>query len=121
VVCRSTQLIDRRSIRALQIQGSDSNGNFWLFGGYGYDLGILAQQNLNDVWEYQPSNGPLPTTATPTLSLASGTYAAAQTLLMNDTTDGAFIFIALLSFLQPSYHPLFRHAESDRNGQRLFE
>ena len=35
---------------------TDANGNFWLFGGYGYansDSGGL----LNDLWEYEPSVG----------------------------------------------------------------
>ena len=33
---------------------TDSNGNFWLFGGLGYDLtGAVA--DINDLWEYNPT------------------------------------------------------------------
>jgi N-acetylneuraminic acid mutarotase len=32
------------------------NGDFWLFGGYGFD-GVGDLGYLNDVWRYQPSNG----------------------------------------------------------------
>jgi N-acetylneuraminic acid mutarotase len=35
---------------------SDSKGNFWLFGGWGYDsAGILGW--LNDLWQFNPSSG----------------------------------------------------------------
>ncbi len=35
---------------------TDSAGNLWLFGGYGYDsTGALG--NLSDLWEYSPSTG----------------------------------------------------------------
>ena len=35
---------------------TDANGNFWLFGGYGYDsTGNLG--SLNDLWRYSPSAG----------------------------------------------------------------
>jgi N-acetylneuraminic acid mutarotase len=35
---------------------TDANGNFWLFGGVGYDsAGQLGE--LNDLWEYSPSTG----------------------------------------------------------------
>jgi N-acetylneuraminic acid mutarotase len=32
---------------------SDSSGNFWLFGGYGYD-GASGEGYLNDLWEFSP-------------------------------------------------------------------
>jgi N-acetylneuraminic acid mutarotase len=35
---------------------TDSSGNLWLFGGYGYDS-ISALGDLNDMWEYSPSSG----------------------------------------------------------------
>ena len=34
----------------------DSSGNFWFFGGLGYDS-VGAFSKLNDLWEYTPSNG----------------------------------------------------------------
>jgi N-acetylneuraminic acid mutarotase len=33
---------------------TDSSGNFWLFGGAGYDGGVTSS-NFNDVWEFSPS------------------------------------------------------------------
>jgi N-acetylneuraminic acid mutarotase len=35
---------------------SDSSGNLWLFGGYGYDATGVAGY-LNDLWQYSPSTG----------------------------------------------------------------
>lgn len=63
---------------------TDSSGNFWLFGGAG--------GTGNDLWEYQPSTGALPTTATPVLSLPSGSYTSAQSATISDATNGAFIY-----------------------------
>ena len=34
---------------------TDVNGNFWLFGGYGYDS--INQGYLNDLWKYNPVSG----------------------------------------------------------------
>lgn len=33
----------------------DSNGNFWLFGGYGCNYASGVTANLNDLWEYNPT------------------------------------------------------------------
>lgn len=33
---------------------NDADGNFWLFGGYGYDAASCG--NLNDIWKYNPSS-----------------------------------------------------------------
>jgi LysM repeat protein len=64
---------------------TDIYGNFWLFGGDGSDAqGVIGY--LNDLW------GHLPVTATPTFSLASGTYATAQTVTISDATSGALIY-----------------------------
>lgn len=37
---------------------TDTNGNYWLFGGFGYDSGSPSPGNLNDLWEYSPTPGP---------------------------------------------------------------
>ena len=40
------------------ISWTDSSGNFWLFGGNGYDAGITDPNNvgyLNDLWEFTPA------------------------------------------------------------------
>ena len=69
----------------------DSKGNFWLFGGYGFDSngnGAL----LNDLWSYQPPAVTLQSVATPVLSVPSGAYTTAQTVSITDATSGATIF-----------------------------
>jgi hypothetical protein len=63
---------------------TDKNGNFWLFGGEGGNLTYL-----NDLWEYQPA---VPSAATPTFSVAAGTYSAIQTVTISDATAGASIY-----------------------------
>jgi len=66
---------------------TDGSGNFWLFGGQGYDInGNFGE--LNDLWEYQP----YAVTATPTFSPAAGTYSSAQTVTISDGTSGATIY-----------------------------
>jgi len=68
-----------------------SGGNFWLFGGYGADASDGSGE-LNDLWSFQPP-GPAPTAAaTPTFSLASGTYPTAQIVTISDATAGAAIY-----------------------------
>lgn len=73
----------------------DKSGNLWLYGGYGFDVNG-SQADFNDLWVYQTSAASLPVTATPSLSISTGTYAAGQTLDISDTTPGATIdyFIA---------------------------
>lgn len=42
--------------RNIPVTWTDANGNFWLFGGYGYDsAGNLGP--LSDLWEYSPASG----------------------------------------------------------------
>jgi len=41
--------------RESAVSWTDASGNFWLFGGFGYDsLGVYG--DLNDLWEYAPSS-----------------------------------------------------------------
>jgi hypothetical protein len=73
---------------------TDSSGNFWLFGGYGDeptysgpdpDYGLGYQ---NDLWEFQG----FPNAATPSFSVATGTYNAIQTVAISDATPSASIY-----------------------------
>ena len=42
--------------RTSAVAWTDASGNFWLFGGMGYDsIGIFG--DLNDLWKYSPSTG----------------------------------------------------------------
>jgi N-acetylneuraminic acid mutarotase len=74
---------------------TDKAGNFWLFGG----SGVLANgptgevNDFNDLWRYQPSTTySFPTVATPTFSVAGGTFTTVQTVTISDTTPDATIF-----------------------------
>ena len=69
---------------------TDSNGNLWLFGGYGFD----ATGNygpLNDLWEYQPPGASL-SVAKPIFLPVEGTYTSAQSVTISDATAGATIY-----------------------------
>jgi N-acetylneuraminic acid mutarotase len=66
---------------------TESNGNFWLFGGLGIDSSG-HQGYLNDLWEYQA----IETASTPTFSVAAGSYITIQTVAISDTTPGAQIY-----------------------------
>ncbi len=59
------------------------NGNFWLFGGFGYNVTF---GDLNDLWEA------VPPTPTPAFSLVAGTYQGTQTLTISDAINGAAIY-----------------------------
>ena len=74
---------------------TDQSGNLWLFGGSAFDA-QGAQGILNDLWEYTLAGTPIvppPTpTASPSFSLAAGTYTSAQMLTISDQTTGATIY-----------------------------
>lgn len=80
---------------------TDNNGNFWLLGGIGIDQDGNGGY-LNDLWEFQPNSGSVQVTATPSLSLASGTYTTWQTLTISDATPGASIAYVLNGKLPPA-------------------
>jgi hypothetical protein len=78
--------------REAAVSWTDQSGNFWLFGGWGEDSNA-AKGYLNDMWEYQPSAvSSTPTAATPTFSVAGGSYSSAQTVTLSDSTSGATIY-----------------------------
>ncbi len=76
--------------RGAAMTWTDASGNFWLFGGSGYDADG-RNGDLNDLWRYQSASALNPT-ATPSFSLPSGTYSAAQTVTISDVTPGATIY-----------------------------
>jgi hypothetical protein len=43
--------------RAAACAWRDTNGDFWLFGGYGFDGTSSMEDNLNDLWKYDMSSG----------------------------------------------------------------
>ena len=73
---------------------TDKSGNFWLFGGAGYDSADTPGF-LNDVWEYQHPTGATTTLSpapAPTFSEPTGTYVDTQTFTISDTAPGAKIY-----------------------------
>ena len=77
---------------------SDSDENLWLFGGSGCGLvppGYpFGGGDLNDLWEFRPS-APIGPAATPTFSIAAGTYTAAKQVEIRDTTLDSTIYYTL--------------------------
>ena len=73
---------------------TDASGHLWLFGGWGSDA-IGNQGWLNDLWEYLPPGGSLPSAATPTFSGPAGTHASMVTVTLADATSGASIYYTL--------------------------
>jgi hypothetical protein len=70
---------------------TDTKGNFWLLGGFGY-VATSKGGYLNDLWEYQPSAIAFPAASQPTFSLAPGTYSTAQIVSVVDATPNAVIY-----------------------------
>lgn len=69
----------------------DQTGNFWLFGGGGYDSnGVLG--GLNDLWEYQPAATALPPAITPTFNPLPGSYPTNQSVTIGNGMTNAQIY-----------------------------
>ena len=69
---------------------TDSNGNLWLFGGYGLDANG-TRGYLNDLWELsQPAF--VWQLAPPVFSVLPGTYNSPQTLTLSDIIPGAIVY-----------------------------
>ncbi len=69
----------------------DSSGNLLVFGGIGFDV-TGTSGYLNDLWKYQLNATASPAAATPTFSIAAGTYGTPQSVTISDTTPGATIY-----------------------------
>lgn len=55
------------------VSWTDSSGNLWLFGGFGYDS-TGTEFDLNDLWEYSPSSGEWTWMSGSTTANATGVY-----------------------------------------------
>ena len=97
------------------VSWTDSTGNLWLFGGSGVDSAGKPGE-LNDLWEYQPPNS---STATPTFSVATGTYTAAQTVTITDATAGASIYYTTDGTTPTKTSPLYSGAITVANTETL--
>jgi hypothetical protein len=69
-----------------EVAWTDTMGNFWLFGGI--LTNDTVQGSLNDLWEYQP----YAFAASPTFSVASGTYTSTQAVTITNSTPDATIY-----------------------------
>jgi N-acetylneuraminic acid mutarotase len=59
--------------RVTALAWTDSTGNFWLFGGYGYDQSDNLD-DLNDLWKYSPSSGQWTWMSGSAQAAATGSY-----------------------------------------------
>ena len=78
------------TIRVQERRGSafiDSRGNFWLFGGEGYDLNGNHGE-LNDMWEFTSQSAAV----APVFGVASGSYQPGQTVSLKSSTGNALIY-----------------------------
>jgi N-acetylneuraminic acid mutarotase len=76
--------------RSLATAWTDTNGNFWLFGGEGNNI-VSTFGYFQDMWEFQPNTGGQPVVSTPTFSPAPGSYTTPQAVSISDATSGAAI------------------------------
>ncbi len=73
--------------RAAPTSWTDASGNFWLFGGVGYD----SQGNegeLNDLWKYTPSTGEWTWVSGSNAANQDGTYGTEGTAAVGNTPGG---------------------------------
>jgi N-acetylneuraminic acid mutarotase len=71
---------------------TDQNGDFWLFGGFGYDV-TGNQADLSDLWKFQPSTKVLPPATRPLFSILPGLYSDGGLLkLSNGMPDGKIYY-----------------------------
>jgi N-acetylneuraminic acid mutarotase len=77
--------------RAGSSNWTDTNGNFWLFGGQGADHSPDDGSNLplNDLWKYKSA---VPTAAMPVFNPAGGVYTGVKSVTISDATAGATIY-----------------------------
>ncbi len=69
---------------------TDKSGDFWFFGGYGFDSSG-NWGHLNDLWVFQSTVGALPAVM-PAFSPVAGIYAAGQTVQISSATPNATIY-----------------------------
>jgi len=91
---RKSASTNQPGVRTWAMSWRDSSGNLWLFGGEGNIVSGIDNRP-NDLWKYQLASATNSTTATPTFSLAAGTYTASQSLTITDTTANASIYYTL--------------------------
>jgi hypothetical protein len=75
--------------RHLAVSWADDAGNFWLFGGYGFDsTGTGGSLPLNDLWTYSPSTGFWTWVSGSTIGNSVGVYGAQGTAASGNLPGG---------------------------------
>jgi N-acetylneuraminic acid mutarotase len=79
--------------REASVGWTDSAGNFWLFGGVGYDSAGF-NGNLNDLWEFSPSTGQWTWVSGSAVANSSGVYGTLGTESASNSPGGRFAPVA---------------------------
>jgi N-acetylneuraminic acid mutarotase len=74
--------------RLAAVSWTDDSGNYWLFGGQGFDS-VGAYGDLNDLWKYQFT---VPTAAEPVFAPGAGSFSGDFDVTITDSTVGATIY-----------------------------
>jgi N-acetylneuraminic acid mutarotase len=74
---------------------TDNSGNFWLYGGDGYDAALFLNY-LNDVWEYVPS-APAPVPGFAVVDLNNQAFNNTQTFTVQEGTSGTTTISTVVS------------------------
>ena len=74
--------------RESAVTWTDASGNFWLFGGYGFDSGTPGAGELNDLWEYSPTTGTWTWVSGSDLGNQSGVYSGTEVPGGRDSSVG---------------------------------
>ena len=79
--------------REVSISWTDSSGNFWLFGGAGFDS-TGAAGSLNDLWEFSPATGAWKWVSGSSLANASGQYGVVGVPASSNSPGARFASVA---------------------------
>jgi N-acetylneuraminic acid mutarotase len=69
-------------------QGTDAQGNLWLFGGTGYAASGGSAESLSDLWKYSPSSGEWTWVAGPSSGNNNGVYGTKGVAAAANTPGG---------------------------------
>lgn len=73
--------------REKAVAWTDKKGNFWMFGGYGFDANAVAG-GLNDLWEYSPASGQWTWINGTTTANSAGVYGAQNVAAATNVPGG---------------------------------
>jgi N-acetylneuraminic acid mutarotase len=97
------------------VSWTDTEGNFWLFGGQGYDS-TGTQGWLNDLWEYSPATGQWLWVSGSSVGNATGVYGTAGVAAANNQPSGRYYAVGWID--AGNHLWLFGGAGIDANGKQ---